>query len=103
MTEATPELTGAEALAEIEKDDHRRAFDALKEEQRKTLAVKDRAKKQQARFDKAVALAVSSRPAVEEWYAYPGPLAMSEVQEALGLKPDDLLALMKRFRKKVSS
>jgi hypothetical protein len=96
------ELTAEEASAQIKKDDHRKAIAALREEQRKTIAVKERAKKQQARLDKAVALAVSSRPAAEEWYAYTGPLTMAEVQEALGMKPDDLLALMKRFRKAVS-
>jgi hypothetical protein len=95
-------LRADEAQAQIAKDDHRRAIGALREEQRKTDAVKARAKKQQARFDKAVALAVSTRPAAEEWFAYPGPLTMKEVQEALGMRPDDLLALMKRYRKAVS-
>lgn len=96
-------LSAEEAQTQITQDDHRRAVAALREEQRKTTAVKERAKKQQARLDKAVALAVSSRPAAEEWFAYPGPLTMAQVQEALGMKPDDLLALMKRYRKRVSS
>jgi hypothetical protein len=95
-------LSAEQAQAEIVEDDHRRAIGALREEQRKTTAVKERAKKQQARLDKAVALAVSTRPAAEEWFAYPGPLTMKEVQEALGMRPDDLLALMKRYRKAVA-
>lgn len=97
------EQVSAAALAEqIKRDDRQRAVGALLEEKRKTVAVKERAKKQQARFDKAVALAVSSRPAAEEWYAYPGPLTMDEIQTALRMKPDDLLSLMKRYRKAVS-
>lgn len=93
------DLTAAQAEKEIKQDDHRRAMAALAEEQRKLVGAKERAKKQQARFDKAVALAVSSRPKLEEWYAYPGPLSQDDIRSAVGLKPDELHALMKRFRR----
>jgi hypothetical protein len=99
----TDEMTAAEAAEQVRKDDHRDAHRALQEEQRKLIAVKERAKKQQARFDKAVARAVSSRPGTEEWYFHPGPLDQSEVQRSLGLKPEDLHALMKRYRKRTGA
>jgi hypothetical protein len=96
----TTTLTAAEAAEQIKKDDYRQALAALREEKRKLNKMKERVKKQQTRFDKAVALAVSSRPGVEEWYAYAGPLYQMDVKEALGLKSDDLHALMKRYRKR---
>lgn len=96
------ELTAEAAAAEILEDEHRRALAALKEEQRKTVAVKERAKKQQARLDKAVALAVSSRPRSDGWALYPGPLNEAEVRGALGLSVDDLVAMMKRFGRRAS-
>jgi phage portal protein BeeE len=93
-------LTAAEAAEQITKNDRHRALNALREEKRKTDAVKGRAKKQQARFDKAVALAVSSRPGAENWYEYPGPLNRDEVREALSLSKEDLPALMRRYARR---
>lgn len=94
-------MTAAVAADQISKDDYRAALRALQEEQRKLVAVKERAKKQQARFDKAVALAVSSRP-TKVWYEYPGPMNRDEVRGALGLSKEDLTALMKRYTRRVS-
>jgi hypothetical protein len=93
-------LTAAEAAKQIAKDDHRQALNALREEKRKLDGAKERTKKQQARFDKAVALAVSSRAKATNWYEYPGPLNRDEVRGALDLSKEDLPALMKRYARR---
>jgi hypothetical protein len=90
------DLTAEKALEEVEADNKRRAIGALLEEQRKAAGAKERARKAQARFDRAVAMAISSKPKREDWYAYPGKLDREEVRAALKMNVGELHRLMKR-------
>lgn len=97
---AKVKMTAAEAKLEVADQDRRQALKALQVEKGRSDRAKESARKARDRFEKAVALAVSSRPTAPDWYSHVGPLPQAQVREALGLSSMALHRIMDRYAKR---
>lgn len=106
----TPTVAAGDA-AEPEPFDFERASRDVARTQRKEMAAKvrelrrgadgtkERAKRAQARFERAVALLASDKPEREDWYEHPGAMPRKALLEASGLNTMGLHRIMERYRK----
>jgi hypothetical protein len=71
----------------------------IAELRRQADGARERAKKAQARFERAVVLESSAHPERVDWYEYPGELPRKQLLEAARLNTTGLHRIMERYRK----
>ena len=71
----------------------------IAELRRQADGAKERARKAQDRFERAVALHASTRPEREDWYEHPGELPRKTLLDASKLNTMGLHRIMERYRK----
>jgi len=75
----------------------------IRELKRQADASKERARKAQERYERAVVLTASTRPDREDWYEHPGELPRKQLLEAAKLNTMMLHRIMERYRKNHST
>lgn len=88
-----------QAQADVSRQQRRDLVAKVKELRRQAEGAKERARKAQQRFERAVVLLASEKPEREDWYEYPGALPRKVLIEASGLNTVALHRAMERFRK----
>lgn len=84
-------------------NDQRKIARAIANERAKLDRMAARVKKQKARFEKLVALSISSAPHREDWYVHAGPMPREQVRVAAGLTNVAVHRLMERYRKSLDA
>jgi hypothetical protein len=74
----------------------------IRELRRQLDVSKERTRRAQARFDRAVVLTASTRPDREDWYEHPGELPRKTLLAAAELNTMGLHRIMERYRKTAS-
>jgi hypothetical protein len=95
----TPEDGYAEAQAAVAQQQRRELVAKVRELRRQRDATRERARKAQQRFERAVVLLASEKPDREDWYEYPGALPRKILAEASELSTVALHRTMERHRK----
>jgi hypothetical protein len=89
----------AEAQAAVAQQQRRELVAKVRELRRQRDGARERARKADQRFERAVVLLASEKPDREDWYEYPGALPRKTLAEASGLNTVQLHRTMERHRK----
>ena len=89
----------AEAESLVAHEQRRELVTKIVELRRQADSARERAKKAQQRFERAVALMASERPEREDWYEHPGALPRKVLVQASGLSTVSLHRIMERYRR----
>lgn len=89
----------AEAEVLVAQQQRKELVTKISELRHQADGAKERAKKAQARFERAVVLMASDQPSREDWYDHPGALPRKVLAQASGLSPVQLHRTMERYRK----
>lgn len=99
VTDEDRDLSYAQAQSVATRQSRREMASRVKELRRQADGAKERARKAQSRFERAVAVLASEHPEREDWYEHPGPLPRKQLLEAAKLNTMALHRIMERIRK----
>jgi hypothetical protein len=98
MSTSNEPTSAAEAAVVVASQDRARAVRGLAELRRRSDGAQERARRARRRFEDAVAIAASSRPAAADWWAHPGAIARPDLLSSCQLTTMQLHRVMERYR-----